>query len=163
MKIYIVANTGIEHHSIISLHLSKEEAQQNADFVAARENEREEYDVRDLNQITFRRRFVRVGNVWHEQTQGRLKGDPWPEWEPLNEERVHDKIVVEEHESSALTFQEQCDAINEWQANSRVHPMTCGENSNHPNLIPYYCFNWKGIGLKCVASDCDWSQKPNHS
>lgn len=52
------------------------------------------------------------------------------------------------------TIEEQIAAINEWQQNDHVHPLTCGNNSNHANLIPIE--EDSKIVLKC--SDCDYKQ-----
>ncbi len=45
-------------------------------------------------------------------------------------------------------------AIESWQANDWVHPLTCGNNSLHENLIPVVQDGT--IVLKCT--DCDYVQ-----
>jgi len=45
--------------------------------------------------------------------------------------------------------------IREYQDNSMVHPLTCGNNSNHANLEPVI-INGK-VALMCL--NCDYIQK----
>lgn len=49
--------------------------------------------------------------------------------------------------------------INKWQKNDYVHPLTCGNDSGHSDLIPEVVEVSEGeykIELKC--KDCDWIQ-----
>lgn len=36
----------------------------------------------------------------------------------------------------------------------RVHPLTCGNNSNHTPLFPY----WNGERVQLICRDCDYTQ-----
>lgn len=45
-------------------------------------------------------------------------------------------------------------AILEWQSDDFVHPLTCGNNSNHANLMPFVIDN--EVKLNCL--DCDYVQ-----
>jgi hypothetical protein len=158
MKIYVLANCGVEHFSVIGIYSSKEYAEKDADFVANEENEQSASLWKDDGM--FRRRFVKCGDIWCEQTQSKSPDEPWPEWPDGDDFTYHDKIIVVEYDISTMSFQDKCDAVNEWQNSGRVHQLTCGEDSNHPSLVPYYDFCWHGIGLKCIANECDWAQKP---
>jgi len=46
------------------------------------------------------------------------------------------------------------DVIAEWQGNPRVHPATCGCDSNHPPLVGEDVDG--AVRLRCLV--CDWSQ-----
>jgi len=37
---------------------------------------------------------------------------------------------------------------------SRVHPLTCGNNSDHTPLYPY----WNGERVQLICRDCDYTQ-----
>lgn len=47
------------------------------------------------------------------------------------------------------------DRVNEWQANGRVHPLTCGNDSGHAPLVPLD----DGDDVVLVCRDCDYRQK----
>lgn len=160
MKVYALVTSGYDSHHTHGIYSTKEEALVDADFIAAEENRRNQDNYgRD---DSFRLRMVKCDDIWYEQHQNKMPDEKWEEWpDPI---AYHgDSLYVEEHDIRNLSLQEQVDAINEWQSNSRLHPLTCGKNSNHPNLIPHYDFNFSGIGLRCTVEECDWYQKPNHS
>lgn len=159
MKIYLLVTSSYDDYSVEGIYYSKEEAFVDADFIAAEANRRskEGYGRDDY----FRARCIRVGDVWFHQSENKSKDAQWGEW---SDPMIHAaSMYVEECEIRNLSLQQQVDAINEWQNNGHVHQLTCGKDSNHPNLVPYYDVCWPGIGLKCIAPNCDWSQKPNHS
>jgi hypothetical protein len=159
MKNYVLANCGVEHFSITGVYESKEQAMKDADFVVGKENELSA----SMNDNTFRTRFVKRGDMWREQTQHKFDDEPWGEWPDIGDETYHDKIIIVEHDTATMSFQDKWDAINEWQNSGHVHQLTCGKDSNHPSLVPYYDFCWRGIGIKCIANECDWAQNPSHS
>jgi len=53
-----------------------------------------------------------------------------------------------------MTNQEIIEKIKKWQNNEFLHPLTCGNNSNHKILIP------KEIDNKVIliCEDCDYTQ-----
>jgi hypothetical protein len=53
-----------------------------------------------------------------------------------------------------MNNQEKLEAIKEWQSDDMIHPLTCGNNSNHRNLIGEEIDG--KIILKCL--DCNYIQ-----
>ena len=54
-----------------------------------------------------------------------------------------------------MTNAEQIEAINYWQACGHAHPLTCGNDSGHENLIPIE--ESDSVILKCPT--CDYVQR----
>jgi len=54
-----------------------------------------------------------------------------------------------------MTNQEIIDQINKWQNSKSIHPLTCGNNSRHENLVPKERDN--KVVLACP--DCDYIQE----
>lgn len=46
------------------------------------------------------------------------------------------------------------DAVNFWQQDPSIHPLTCGNNSNHEPLIP----SIKNDKCILICKDCDYTQ-----
>lgn len=54
-----------------------------------------------------------------------------------------------------VKYLEIIEAVNEWQNDEFLHPLTCGNDSNHEKLIPH--MTREGfVVLKCL--DCDYIQ-----
>lgn len=158
MKIYIVQNTGVEHNEIIGIYISKKIAYRDLDFIGQQENKSVICDK------TFQERWVKIGRCWYHQTRHRSKNEKWPEWCNIKAHgRLTGTLHVVEYTVQDHELQEVVDAVKQWQKRGDVHQLTCGKDSNHPPLIPYYCtYPIKGIGLKCKQKDCDWKQSPDH-
>lgn len=58
-------------------------------------------------------------------------------------------------EINNMSNENKLQAIIDWQMDESIHPMTCGEDSNHRNLIGV--LENGVICLKCL--DCDYVQK----
>jgi hypothetical protein len=54
-----------------------------------------------------------------------------------------------------MTKAEKIDKINQWQAATFVHKLTCGKNSSHKPLVPVIDFD--EVILECP--DCDYIQE----
>lgn len=163
MKIYILVNCGVEHTSILGVYIDKNRAEQDMAFVAAEEIKKA------CGDDTFQERWVKIEDVWYNQTRRKSQDEVWGEWPKHDPKRYWfgDKIRIRECDAIDLTLQERVDAINAWQSNNQVHPLTCGNDSSHPHLNPYYDFSWPGVGIQCVHkldanTWCGWQQKPNH-
>lgn len=50
------------------------------------------------------------------------------------------------------------DKINAWQNNDFVHPLTCGNNSFHDDLIPKLENEGGTYELFLVCKECEWKQ-----
>ena len=48
------------------------------------------------------------------------------------------------------------EAVRRWQADWYVHPLTCGNDSGHENLVPELGESETGVVLVCL--DCDYRQ-----
>lgn len=163
MKIFLLVNCGVEHHSVLGVYTSKEVAQKDMKFIVDEEIEKA------ISDDTFQERWVKIKDVWYNQVRWKSSHEQWGQWpqHDPDEDWTGDRIRIEEHEAGGLTLQECVDAVNAWQSNSMVHPLTCGNDSSHPDLVPYYDFCWPGIGLECthkIDEDtwCGWRQRPDH-
>lgn len=54
-----------------------------------------------------------------------------------------------------MTNKEIIESIVKWQSNDMLHPLTCGNNSNHKPLLPIEVEN--KVILSCL--DCNYTQK----
>lgn len=48
--------------------------------------------------------------------------------------------------------------IETWQNNDFVHPLTCGNNSLHADLVAHIEQNGEEVELFLVCEECDWKQ-----
>lgn len=48
--------------------------------------------------------------------------------------------------------------IKEWQSNTYVHPLTCGNESRHQNLVTQLDKYEDNFELLLVCKDCNWKQ-----
>lgn len=48
--------------------------------------------------------------------------------------------------------------VKEWQSNGYVHPLTCGNESRHQNLVAQLDKQGDSFELLLVCEDCDWTQ-----
>ncbi len=56
-----------------------------------------------------------------------------------------------------MATMENMKAIIEWQTAGFVHPLTCGKDSSHPDLLPTVD-DHKFLSLVCTAVGCCWKQ-----
>lgn len=154
MKIFALVNAGVEHHSILGLYTSKEMAEKDMEFVAAHEQ------ATVCGDDTYQERWTKVGEIWYNQTRHRYDDKPWPEWTDFDP-TIHwagDHILIEEYEAKDRSYQDKIDAVNAWQTNSQVHPLTCGTDSTHPPLVPQWRYYHRDIGLVCTHPDCNYAE-----
>lgn len=64
--------------------------------------------------------------------------------------RIEAEVAIDTPPSSLVA------AINAWQNAGNVHPLTCGNDSRHPNLVPFDKLG-DGVWLRCLA--CDYLQR----
>ena len=136
MKVYILVNCGVEHHTILGIYDSKERAEKDMAFTI------DEYNRTACSDDTYQERWSKIDGQWRSQTRHRSEGEPWPEWMTFD---CFDRVCIEEHETRKMLLREQADAI------CQFHPMICGNNKDHPQLTPYIDYSSHQMGLKCEA------------
>lgn len=152
MKVYLIVLRGYDTHALMGIYNSRELAEKDLDFIGENENRRLACDER------FQERWIKIEDQWHNQSRHKHTEDPWPSWEESDHIHTGDKISVEEHDVRDHSHQAKIDAVNAWQNNGMVHQLTCGVDSNHPNLKPELVnFNYD-IGLVCLHPDCSYTQ-----
>src|SRR6185436_8105472 len=146
MKIYVLETRSYNEINIVRIYSSHKSAIKDMDFIGEQEIKHV------INDNDFRERWLKIEDQWYEQFQHKNEDD-WPEWEnPIEYNSGGIRIV--EYDTDEMSFADQFEAIKQWQNTDRFHPLTCGNDSNHPNLEPYYDFCWPGVGIRCVQENC---------
>jgi hypothetical protein len=158
VKIYVIQNSGVEHNELLGFYTNKKLAIKDMDFIAKNDF---------WNGGTFQQRWVKCGKCWYEQSRSRCGRKKFPAWEsPRSAKKhgwIHGTMHVAEYTVRDHSLDEMMRAIRAWQRRGDVHQLTCGNDSNHPALVPHYFkYPVKGVGLKCKHKGCDWKQTADH-